>query len=503
MPEVEQDKILVSEEHFIWSVYHMMGNVGSRALSLKKACPTAKIILTIRRQPEYFISLFKYFQTIRHDHMGGQLMKIDNMLNLDLVISKASLCLWHGVPVGMDVDRKYQVRPIDDHYFHREKRHFVAADFSWFRLFEIYRELFGQENVLVLPQEMWGQEPNKALGLLESFMGEKSNNTKNLNNKRVNTTKSIASPFKTGDKESAFKKTVFDLNVTSNKSLNEALPYLELWKYGYVEQDGRDSFSRSYSLIDTAEKYVFSPKATRRFRGLENNLKSVGVWRTCKLIFNKCKRHIKGSFKHAIRFQYRNTRLKIDALHGVDFETMETVQSLGLDVGLSEQYESTKLFELKRVLRKIALPYGTVAMDIGAGKGRVVWFLSRIRKIDKVYGVEISKKLYEIADDNLRRLKSKNTVMINQNALDLQAGILDQCTLFYFYNPFPRSVFESVIKKISQSAKRIPRTFFIIYFNALYDDVIMNDGMCATKTVFKNAISSASMVVYTCDERGA
>ena len=82
-----------------------------------------------------------------------------------------------------------------------------------------------------------------------------------------------------------------------------------------------------------------------------------------------------------------------DKWHGVDFEQMSSVAELGLNEDDSEQYECTKLLEIKRVFRHIKLPPHSVAVDLGSGKGKVLYFLAKNKNIDKVYGIEISKYL--------------------------------------------------------------------------------------------------------------
>ena len=154
-------KMLISEEHLIWSVYHMMGNIGSRALLIKKYFTDTKIILTIRRQPEYFISIFKYLQSYDNSHIKHQMKSIFQMLNLFEELSNLEVSRYGKLPVGIKLETQLSLFNIDEYYFMRKMRHFMSADFSWFRIYEIYTELFGKNNVLVLPQEMLLNEPQK------------------------------------------------------------------------------------------------------------------------------------------------------------------------------------------------------------------------------------------------------------------------------------------------------------------------------------------------------
>ena len=146
-------KILISEEHFIWSVYHLMGNIGSRALLLKSFFPNAKIILSIRRQPEYFISVYKYLQTIETSHLPCKLKNIRSMLNLQIKPLSSHLFTSYKIPIGFETQYKFIPYDQGNTYFNRDLRSFISADLSWMKLYSIYANLFGEENILIIPQE--------------------------------------------------------------------------------------------------------------------------------------------------------------------------------------------------------------------------------------------------------------------------------------------------------------------------------------------------------------
>ncbi|MFC1826891.1 hypothetical protein ACFLZQ_03050, partial [Thermodesulfobacteriota bacterium] len=235
MPHIEKNKILISEEHFIWSVYHMMGNIGSRALMLKKCCPNAKIIMTIRRQPEYFISLFKYLTTLDTSTLQRQMVRIDNMINLDCALEQLKIYFKIGFPSGVKIVKKYQMSDPSEKYFDRHYRHFISADFSWLRLFEIYKNLFGQDNILILPQEMILNDIDSTINLLSHFLDEKIDpKQENLVN-RDNSTKKVVNPFRNKDQKMEFVNYVMQLNMSSNRELDKEIKYVDLKKYQYTE----------------------------------------------------------------------------------------------------------------------------------------------------------------------------------------------------------------------------------------------------------------------------
>ena len=63
---------------------------------------------------------------------------------------------------------------------------------------------------------------------------------------------------------------------------------------------------------------------------------------------------------------------------------------------------------LQRMVEYLNLREKDVFVDMGCGKGRVVFFVA-LQKIKKVIGVEINKYLIDIAKDNLKKLKLNNS----------------------------------------------------------------------------------------------
>ena len=194
---------------------------------------------------------------------------------------------------------------------------------------------------------------------------------------------------------------------------------------------------------------------------------------------------------------YRLFMFATDWVKGVDFERIESLDKLGLNKLSSEQYEATKLFELNGVLNSINIPKNCTAIDFGAGKGKVVNFLSKNPKIEKVSGIEISKRLVRIANNNLKKLGSVNTKMYCVDARKTPIFLIDEAQLFYFYNPFPREVFDEVFRLIENSLiTNKPRKAILIYFNPVFDDIVSKSKVFYKRTKYKNKISQASFMVY-------
>ena len=446
-------KIIISEEHFIWSVYHMMGNIGSRAFLLKKFYKNAKIILTVRRQSEYFLSIFKYLNNKDNSHIKNQMKSIFNMLNIYKRITTITIYKYYKIPVGINIFYTFEVYDIGKFYFDRKLRPFLIADMSWLKVYEIYSSLFGKENVLVLPQEMLLRDKEKYLFLLTNFMDTSLSKTIKSNEKVNSTTdKSI---FKNINEELLFVNFVLNLTYKSNQKLNSSISNDFLKKYNYYYADN----SKNQVNKDLNKAFGLVTKNYTNFKinksgKLQLYISRLGLFGTINKFKNKISLLVKRRVKSFITKIYYKYNIFFEKRKGLDFSPIESIQTLSLDEKISEQYETTKIFELKRWLKKLPKGITYNAIDFGSGKGSVLISLSNSNLFNNVLGVEISKKLTAISEKNVKLKKSSNVNVLTCNATDTPLELISDSNFFFFYNPFPCDVFEKVFKKIELSLEK-------------------------------------------------
>jgi 16S rRNA G966 N2-methylase RsmD len=417
------------------------------------------------------------------------------MLNLDIHIKQMLLFFRFGIPCGAEILQHYSAYAIEDNYFDRGKRHFISADFSWYRLFEIYKELFGRENILVFPQEMTLKEPKLVLKLLSSFIGEKITPKEMFLSKRDNSTYRINTPFATKEHEELFKNYIMGLNTLSNRKLNNALPYINLDEYGYFE-NVNVSHVKIFVGVKTSKRLTLNNKLCKVANYTRNCFRRRGTSATILLLLSKAKVLTRIKCKLILQSVHNKLMLLLDKLYGVDFEQMLPIEDLGTKKKESEQYECTKIIEVKKIFDKIDLPSNSIAVDFGSGKGKMLCFLAKYKNIKRVYGIEISEYLVNIAIRNIAKLGIHNVQILNMNALDIPNDIIDKSNLFYFYNPFPKQVFVDVFQKIELSLKRRTRDVYIVYFNPINADVIDNSSMFQKQATYSNIISFAKATIY-------
>ena len=137
---------------------------------------------------------------------------------------------------------------------------------------------------------------------------------------------------------------------------------------------------------------------------------------------------------------------------------------LGLDEPDRYRYVPTGRFVVSRLLRRIGAGPGDVFIDVGSGKGRVVYQAAR-HPFKRVIGLEIAEELNRVArynvEHNKERLKCHDVELITADALDYEFP--DDLTVAYFYHPFGGETFAQVIDNLIASLDRNPRELYLVY----------------------------------------
>lgn len=158
---------------------------------------------------------------------------------------------------------------------------------------------------------------------------------------------------------------------------------------------------------------------------------------------------------------------------GVDFEFV-SVEDLGLAPDRAHFHSSSGGPVLARVFATTDIAPASVALDLGSGKGSAALTLSRLG-FAEVIGVELSRELIAVAEQNAARLGRRNVRFVQSDAAAFSD--YDRVTHIYMYNPFPCAVMAQVIANLAASLKRMPRSVTIVYRNAKCHDKIVASGV--------------------------
>lgn len=110
-------------------------------------------------------------------------------------------------------------------------------------------------------------------------------------------------------------------------------------------------------------------------------------------------------------------------------------------------------------------------IDLGSGKGYLVYLLNKTNKFNKVAGIELLSELHEIAINNMKRLNIYDKVELVNGDVRNFTGI-DNFNYLLMFNPFPKEAMKEVVKQIKLSLDRKPRKICIIYINAVQDKML-------------------------------
>ena len=158
---------------------------------------------------------------------------------------------------------------------------------------------------------------------------------------------------------------------------------------------------------------------------------------------------------------------------GVDFGFVSN-EDLGLPRDSTHFHSSSGGPTLARVFRTIEIPRGSVALDLGSGKGGAALTLSRAG-FAEVIGVELSEELVQVARRNAARLGRRNVRFIQSDAAAFRD--YDRVTHIFMYNPFPCEVMTHVMANLSASLEHAPRPMTIVYRKPLCHEVILASGL--------------------------
>ncbi len=151
-----------------------------------------------------------------------------------------------------------------------------------------------------------------------------------------------------------------------------------------------------------------------------------------------------------------------------------SIADLGLPADRAHGHGSSGGPGLARIFTTIGVPRGSVAVDLGSGKGGAALTLSPLG-FQEVIGVELSEDLIRIARRNAERIGHSNVRFVHADAGTFRD--YDRVTHLYMFNPFPAEVMSDVIANLRESLARFPRVVTIVYVNPAYPQAIESSGL--------------------------
>jgi SAM-dependent methyltransferase len=155
------------------------------------------------------------------------------------------------------------------------------------------------------------------------------------------------------------------------------------------------------------------------------------------------------------------------------------LEEKGIDTSHATIYMPVNYALLEAVFEQIRQEPRTIRhfLDIGCGKGRALCMAAH-HGFNKVTGLDFSKELCNIAEDNLSKTAKKIPAMkyklINNDAFYYE--IPEDVDCIFLFNPFDEIVTSAVVNNIFYSLEANPRKIRIIYVNPLHKELFLNAG---------------------------
>ena len=189
-----------------------------------------------------------------------------------------------------------------------------------------------------------------------------------------------------------------------------------------------------------------------------------------------------------------------DIRYGTDTVRRVSVRALDINSenkGEAKDYIPTRGRAFRKLLDKLSFPSGSVFVDLGSGKGKLLLVASQY-EFRRVVGVEFSAELCEIAKwnkSNYHRKKRVNADIEIVNADVVGYDINDDENVFFLFNPFGPVVLGKVLENIKLSLEKQPRKVWLIYNDPAYRDLIEQQGIFVSRQNY--VYGGYEFIVYT------
>ena len=142
-------------------------------------------------------------------------------------------------------------------------------------------------------------------------------------------------------------------------------------------------------------------------------------------------------------------------------------------------------YPVKNFLKRLNISEKDSILDIGCGKGLFLYYAKDF-KFSKIDGIEYSKEIVDIANENLKNIDDERIHVYNCDARDFQS--YDDYGFFFINNPFSKEIMSNVVDKLVKSQKEKTRKITVLYQFPFNKDLFINKGFKLEHDGFPNSI---------------
>jgi SAM-dependent methyltransferase len=185
-------------------------------------------------------------------------------------------------------------------------------------------------------------------------------------------------------------------------------------------------------------------------------------------------------------------------VRGVEMHWLE-VRDVGLSEDRAHAHGNSGGPDCELVLRALPISSRDSVLDLGCGMGGAMLTMAKF-PFDRIDGLELSGRLVEIANRNLRRMGLTGSHLYLMDAADFTD--YDRYSFLYLYHSFPLVVLESVLAHVRASLVRRARRVLLIYRNPAFEAAVLAGGFSRLRE-FPECIPPCTVYVSDQDPLGS
>lgn len=175
---------------------------------------------------------------------------------------------------------------------------------------------------------------------------------------------------------------------------------------------------------------------------------------------------VKNYCNKVIRYVEFKFRIFYEFFTGVDFSSIESTKTIGLNSNDFYRGSSSGDRYLKHALAELRINVNDTILDVGSAKGSALRVFSDF-PFKHIAGIEISTKLAEISERNFKKL-GLDVCVYNIDARDFSQ--YKNYNYFYFYNPCAIEILEVIINRIVSQNINQRKTIKVLFNNPPEED---------------------------------
>lgn len=169
------------------------------------------------------------------------------------------------------------------------------------------------------------------------------------------------------------------------------------------------------------------------------------------------------------------------AINTTGADELHHLNKIGIDISHATIYMPVSYFLLEEIFQQLPPSPRNHFLDIGSGKGRALCVAAH-HGFGQVTGIDFSKKLCDLASENLQKTKEKTPSLqfkvINNDAFYYEIPANTDC--IFLFNPFDEIIMNAVVQNIRKSLHQHPRKLSIVYVNPLHKEHFIKTGFRET-----------------------